>query len=650
MSTKVKFGNKTIQLPGTYSRIISGQNNPPSNLDYGKLLIIDNSLLATLNEEVDEQSITGGSGINGENFSGKNSIYRFSDINSFRDFVAYGYWWKAAQFLFNPDGNGNGVSEVIVVKPATTTSAKANYFSYSNYSGRLEFKTKDEGVNTTGQTNNIKATSKTTVSAAGAAADTIAIKFLTEVIASYTIKTGDTIQNVVTGLVTSLGILGKELGFSLSTSDATSLTIAAPEGFGASLNTKTPITIVKTGTVAATAAAFAGGTDPGKLIRGYAYSIETGVKDTSKFIFKFWRGVFRGYYVDGLPYDGVSEGSSPELIAQSPEVSTLSELYDWCSKDSNFGSKFSVSTPLGIPLSTTILTIDVAMFASYVPFINGSEYYGSTDFDDMLEVIKDIDYNYIIYPANSPGIDEPNNLKLLNHIKLDAKYDKFMSIGVDSSYSVANTVIIATEYDSERVNLVYGSILERSKDISTGFREWSSFFHNCAVVGRILGLAPEVPATFKKLYIDGVKTPLTVKDREALDEAGVVCTVWDEDFKSYIILHDVNTLQDNDFVLTNEGKSHLIQVERIKSQLNKELVINAKLDLLSDPNGVNRSSLTKTDAIEWTKGYLQRKLGTLIVEYRNVTATVQGDVIFIDYEAMPNSEIKGIFFTGRIYL
>ena len=59
-----------------------------------------------------------------------------------------------------------------------------------------------------------------------------------------------------------------------------------------------------------------------QLLQGYALKIITGERDTSKYIFQFWVGTFKGLGADGLPLDGISEGNSlHQIINQSPEVS-----------------------------------------------------------------------------------------------------------------------------------------------------------------------------------------------------------------------------------------------------------------------------------------------------------------------------------------
>lgn len=539
MSTKVKFGNKIIQLPGTYSRIVSGQNNPPRDLDYGKLLIIDND---DLNSSHTGNGILGGAGINGTLASGKDAIYTLRDIKEFKDFVGYGWWYKAAEFLFNPDGRGNGVSEVIVVKPATTTPAVMTF----------------------------------TATGGGAAGGT----------------------------------------FKVNTRDES---------------------------------AAANGSSTSALTSGYGFSITTGVIDSSKWIFKIFRGTNQGNYTDGLPYEGsIGVSSVPVLVAQSPEFNNIADLISWANTDPNFGRYFVLDNTSAVVGTGVVTSADITPLTAYVLASGGSATYDSLD--DVFDFIKDLNYNYILTTCSTANSSSDTDiLKIVDHITNDAKYDKFLIIAGDDD-DIETTIGYAETFDSSKVNIVHGAIKKVSNITSSGFRVWESFFHAAYYAGRILGLAPEVPLTFKDINIDGVVAPLTEKQKLMADSAGVLVTYFDDDFGRFVNLHDVNTLQDSDFVLTNQGESHLIQIERIKAQLNKELIINSKLDLMSNPVGLNRFTLTEEDAVEWTKIYLERKVGTLLVDWRNVTAQTIEDNIFVDYEASPNSEIKGIFFTGRLYL
>jgi len=642
MSTKVRFGNKIVQLPGTYSRIVAGQNNPPRDLDYGKLLIIDNQ---NLNASLANNGMLGGAGIAGTLVSGKNAVYSVKDIQAFRDFVGAGWWYKAAEGLFNPDGNNNGVSEIFIVKPATTTPALLSFIPTGGGAagGTFKVKTKDEGTAANGNPDETRAQSTVTVTAAGSTADKITVKVAGVTVAEYTNASSDSIATMVAGLAANMTLLGICLVVS-STSPA--LVFKAPVGYGAT--TVTP-TVTVTGGTTGSAVAFAGGVTATNLLSGYAYKIETGVVDPAKWIFKIWKGNYKGLYSDNIPYDEITSANSrPTLVAQSPEFNNVQTLIDWALTDSTFGKLFvldATSTKTG---AGTVTSPDITANTGYRVASTGTAVYDSID--ETLDAIKDLNFSAILTTCSTanPSTDT-TILKIVDHIENEAKFDKHLYIAGDDT-DIDTSIGYAETFDSEKVITVHGSIQKVSRLAASGFRVWEQFFHTAYNVGRILGLAPQVPLTFKSLDIDGLVAPLNSKDQEKADEAGVLVTVFDEDFGKFINLHDVNTLQDSDFVLTNAGTSHLIQIERIKAQLNKELIINAKLDLLSDPNGVNRSSLTEEDAVEWTKGYLGRKMGSLIVAWRNVTAVTSGDFLFITYEASPNTEIKGIFFTGGLYI
>jgi len=133
MATKVVFGGKVIGQPGTYAQILSGQTNPPQNLDYGKIIIIDTG--GTYLNEDESGSIQlvdpyygGGAGIAGTLKEGKDAIYILNDITEYRDFVKGGWLWLLGEPLFMPNGLSDpGVSSVYYVKAAATVPAEASY-------------------------------------------------------------------------------------------------------------------------------------------------------------------------------------------------------------------------------------------------------------------------------------------------------------------------------------------------------------------------------------------------------------------------------------------------------------------------------------------------------------------------------------------
>lgn len=541
MSTKIQFGNKTIQLPGTYARIVAGQTNPPRNLDYGRILIIDNS---KLNATKTGKGILGGAGINGTLASGKAAIYELNDIKQFREFVGGEWWWKAAEGLFNPDGRSNGISMAYVVKPATTVPASITFAATGG----------------------------------GAAGGTLKLKFKDE-------------STQANGVLSST-----------------------------------------------------------KLASGYSYTIEVAPNDATKWVMKIWRGNKKELYTDGLPYSEDAAAYVPKatLIAESPAFNNMATLIAWADTDAQLGKycvKDATSAIVGLG---TVTAGDIASISGHIVAAGATATYDSLD--DIFEFIKDLDYSAILTTCSTadPSFDS-DILKIVDHLVNTAKFDKTLFVAGHND-TIATSIGYATTANSPKFHVVHGSHLKKSNLTASKFRTWESFFTTAYAVGRLFGLRPENPLTYKDILIDGLVNPLSEQQRTDADEAGVLCFYYDDDFGKFVCLHDVNTLQDNEFVLTNTGESHLIQVERIKSQLNKELIINSKKDLMSNPDGLNRFNLTEEDCVVWTKNYLMRRVGTLLVGYRNVTAETVQDVIMVSYEASPNSEIKGLFFTGYLYL
>ena len=139
MASTVIFNNRQITLPGAYSTIVSGGNNPARNLDYGKVLIIDTGVFGT--------GFGGGAGINGTISQGQDAIYTFDNISDFRSFVKGGMYWKIAEALFTPDSSNPaavGVSEILFVRAAKTTPAKLTFTSTDG--GIFAVQTLDEGT------------------------------------------------------------------------------------------------------------------------------------------------------------------------------------------------------------------------------------------------------------------------------------------------------------------------------------------------------------------------------------------------------------------------------------------------------------------------------------------------------------------------
>lgn len=544
MATSFNFGGKSITLAGAYSRIVSGRNNPPQDLDFGKVLIID------INGD-----IAGGAGINGEHASGKDAIYSFSDLSTFRDFSFSGVWWRAAQYLFTPNGQSIGASSVSVIKPFTTVASSMTFTAVGSATngGTFKFDTLDEGTGANGV---------------------------------------------------------------LEGSD---------------------------------------------LKSGYAFTIETGEVDTSKWIFKVWRGNYKGdstgLITPALSFDEIELASNlanPALIAQSPEFDNIQNLIDWANDSESFASYFKLDATSAIAGDGSIDAADVSGVSGFNLSVGGTQVANATDLNDALDTITDLNYNFIIAWDNGAKPEASTDvLKVKTFVETQSDFNPQLHVTdqIGDEDSISNAVTTTSALDSDKVVYTFGSIKKTSQLSNTNLVDMHPIFHLAFHVGRLAGLEPQVPLTFKSIDINGLVKQLNRKEQEQLLNAGVLCTTFNTLINDFVVLQDVNTLQNNKYTLNQDGTSHVIQYRRIAAQLNAELKVNATRNLLSNPTGTNRNTLSESDIKDFVQGYLQRKIATdlqdnLILSYKNVTVKRDQDAYFVTYEFVPNDEIRLIFFTG----
>jgi len=120
---------------------------------------------------------------------------------------------------------------------------------------------------------------------------------------------------------------------------------------------------------------------------------------------------------------------------------------------------------------------------------------------------------------------------------------------------------------------------------------------------------------------------------------------------AYTILQAVNTLQNNLNQINPDGTTCEISIRRIASQLNLELIINARIDLLGQESGPNLNTLSDQTIVDWTSGQLQFRTATptddnLIIAYKNISVSTTQDAKFVTYEFKPNGPVNKFFLTG----
>lgn len=410
------------------------------------------------------------------------------------------------------------------------------------------------------------------------------------------------------------------------------------------------------------------------LYQGYAYDIVPGIIDDAKFIVRFWRGSYKGAAADGLAWDEISkENTVPTLVCQSKEVADTDGLISWMKSSSTFNSYFSIekepTANFDLDVTGQHVSVDAGGNVVNVNIVPGSDQLASGGettkvansggLQMILEAIKTTRNSFVITDIQNTGSSFNQTLsKVLNHINSDATFKKILFIagedGEDGQAGLANTCKLAEAINDCHAAVVFGGVAMPTNSLAVGYRWFNAEYNMCLILGRLAGKEPQVPVTNKTIGISKLRYQLSDKDKEQALGAGVLCTIYNEYLERYVVLQGINTLQDNEQLFNNKGESFSLQFMRIVDQINKELVVNAEIDLLADENGVNANTLSSGILKNWTESYLQSRTASegadnLLLSFRNVTVNRQDDYYLVTYGIVVNNEVNKIFFTGFVF-
>lgn len=437
--------------------------------------------------------------------------------------------------------------------------------------------------------------------------------------------------NALTSTAPTLEVKGG--GSAPSTAGSTKLTIAIKDETGNAAG-------VKKSTSATT-----GPSD--NLKSGYALSLEAGVVDTSKYIIKIWQGTYKGVWTDGISYDGVSvEGAVPELVLASPEIASVQEFVAWAKNNETFNYGFAIS---GTPTEYTFTAYDKTENA-FVLASSVTPTYSANDLTKVLSLLTKGDYS-IILSLNKVGDTDADtiNATLQYYVESETRFKKYLVVAAEDTFTTA--INSAKTFNSEFVWDVYGSPRISSSLSPLGYREFDSLCMAALVTGRIAGLPPQVPGTFKDLAIDGLKNPLSEINLETALDAGLMTVNYDDDLAYFCITRAINTLQNNTQLQNPDGSTFSIQISRICTQLNTDVVINAKKQIFQSNDSANLHTVSTKFLENWIKSYLASKIATpqqdnLILSVEDVSVEKNQDALYATYKFKPNSEVAFLFFTG----
>jgi len=540
MPTTVSFNGKSIVEPGAYSRIVGGDTNPPIQASFGNVLLIDTGSMAGYGY---------GSGINGEQASGPNSIYKFKNLDDFRQAVGGSIMWDAAKWLFKPSRNAGfrGINTLTLVKAATTTKGTATYTWTGGgpNGGVFAIHPKVEGISANGVTN------------------------------------------------------------------ATS----------------------------------------GLIERGFGMRMSAGTVNPGKFVVEFYRGSFRGLDYNSIPFNNITDSeSTPDLIVKSIEFSNVAELITWAQRSKTFNTWFNLANTTVVTGTGAVSGVDLASSAGNELVAGGTDTYNASDLQSVFDQIAEYDYNFILCDKYEDEMENTINYQILSHVQLDSEFKRILVIGGGADDNQFSDTLYATaNYDSELVHVCYSRIWKRDLASVTGKRYYPSIYHAAAYLGRIAGQEPQTPATFKDLDLDGVLHEMTKSQREQALLGGVIHQRY-VDGMGWVVNQDVNSKQENELDVYEDGTSPHGSTMRIALQLNKELVINLRKKFV----GLNANTASPADVKAFTEGYLKLRTATsvddnLILTFQNVRVQLIGADYDVKYGFVPNGPVNRFFVTGFMF-
>ena len=381
---------------------------------------------------------------------------------------------------------------------------------------------------------------------------------------------------------------------------------------------------------------------------GYGAQIVAG-ETADTFKLQVFRGSFMGVDDAGEAFGAKSLADAvPNLIAESSDLTTLQELYDWARSNKQMLANFVVSM-------TGDGETELAAVALTLATGGTTEYMGGTEYADVLEAIAELDVTFFLCTnlnaANGKGVDAATNGKLFTFLKQTAKFTEFMVVpgGEDDTDLFGDTnssESIAKYFNSGQVVCVHGAPIVTRKD-QNGTKQLHTIYLAAAIVGLNAGMAAQTPLTFKRVGYQSFAYDLKKRERERALQAGIMHV---RNVSGYWCVNQgITTLLDNKKTIADDGQSFELSVELIKAQLNKELILEGQTRFTgqtaaqASPQSVKNFTETKLASLVAYPGN-----DNLLISWKNVKVVAKNSDYFITYDFVPNVPVNKTFFIGNI--
>lgn len=379
------------------------------------------------------------------------------------------------------------------------------------------------------------------------------------------------------------------------------------------------------------------------LKAGYSAKIIESSVDAYKL--QIYKGTFAGVDEDGEPYGAYSiEKSTPILIFESNETASAADLYAECSSNKSVLAHFQVSFTAGAS------DVIVAEVAKTLATGGTTQFLSDTEMDSLLDSISELDVTFFL--CVNKGVDAATNGKILTFLKSEAKFQQFMAVygGSDSSdlFGTASTSseYIAKFYNSGNVIVIHGQPIVPRLD-NNGTKKLSPLYLAASIVGLAAGNAPQTPLTFKRIGYQNFVYDLKKKERERALQLGIMHV---RNIGGYWCVNQgITSLQDNKRTIALDGQSLELSIEMIKSQINKELVLEGESRFVgqtaaqSSPESIKNFTETKLASLVAKQGS-----DNLIISWKNVKVTAANGDYTTTYDFVPNVPVNKTFFIGNM--
>lgn len=387
----------------------------------------------------------------------------------------------------------------------------------------------------------------------------------------------------------------------------------------------------------------------GVLKAGYAAKIIAG-SATGTFRVQVLQGQFAGQDAAGEPFGAYSIDAAPvNILAESEDITTLQEAYDWASGNRIINAAFKVE--MSGAGSTSLVAIAQTSASG-----GTTTYLDTGNYAAVLEAISELDVTFFLCTnlnaSNGAGVDANTNAKLFTYLKgEDVKFTQFMVVpgGKDDTdlFGESNcSQAIAKYYDSEQAIVVHGAPEVERKD-KNGTKALEPIYLAADIIGMAAGAAPQTPLTFKRTGYSSFVYDLKKKERVKALQAGILHV---RNISGYWCVNQgINTLQDNLMTVASDGQTFEISIALIKAQINKELIIEGERRYTgqtvaqASPEAIKNFTETKLASFVATPGN-----DNLIVSWSNVKVSAKNGDYRVTYDFVPNVPLNKLFFVGNM--